>query len=183
MSGEQVKQVNPFSNRTPLATRTSGVAAPARSTSAPSAPLAPAQSANGNSRTPTARSRPKALIVEDYAPCMDAYKIALEDVRDVELFFADCGQEAIDLIRQHSFAIVITDLGLPDYSGYEVKEEHARIKPHETPRYILVTGYDSEEQRKKSRDLGFDEHIEKPISILRLLNLIDDCTADGDPAA
>ncbi len=180
MPGEQVRQVNPFNKNSPSATRPPGATAPAGSTPAPSAPSV---SAEGNSNTPAVPARPKALIVEDYAPCMDAYKMALEDVKHVDIFFADCGQDAINLIGQHAFAIVITDLGLPDYSGYEIKEEHQRIKPDEHPRYVLVTGYDSEEQRKKSRDLGFDEHIEKPISILRLLNLVDDCTTADDPAS
>lgn len=181
MPGEHKKQTDPFSKNTPSANAQPG--APASASAGAAGPSEITHTAPEHHQRATSGDRPKVLIVEDYGPCMDAYKMALEDVQNADLYFADCGQDALDLIRKYSFAIVITDLGLPDYSGYEIKEEHHRLKPQEKPRYVLVTGYDSEEQRKKSRDLGFDEHIEKPISILRLLNLVDECTSDGDPVA
>lgn len=59
------------------------------------------------------------LLVGDDLPHLLALQDALEPL-GLEIVMADSGDEALRLILQCDFAMVITDLKLPDMSGFEV---------------------------------------------------------------
>jgi CheY-like chemotaxis protein len=58
--------------------------------------------------------------------------------------------------------VVLLDVGLPGMDGYEVAR---RLRgPHdEGPRVVALTGYGREEDRRRSRDAGFTDHLVKPV--------------------
>ena len=72
------------------------------------------------------------------------------------------GQEAVALLEKGDYDLVITDLGMPDISGWEVSKA-VKQKRQETP-VILITGWgvqlDSEEMSRS----GVDGVIAKPFS-------------------
>jgi CheY-like chemotaxis protein len=59
--------------------------------------------------------------------------------------------------------VILLDIGLPGMSGYDVAR-HFRNQP-ETSAAMLValTGYGQEDDRRKTREAGFDHHFIKPI--------------------
>jgi two-component system CheB/CheR fusion protein len=69
--------------------------------------------------------------------------------------------------------VVVLDIGLPGMSGYEVAR-HLRTRP-ETQDAVLVaaTGYGRDEDRKRSREAGFDHHLVKPVDLATLRPLLD----------
>ena len=71
--------------------------------------------------------------------------------------------------------MIISDLGLPDGSGYDLMDQ-MRPKLPVTPA-IALSGYGSESDVKRSRECGFCEHITKPVDFGRLLAAIDQVTA------
>lgn len=66
---------------------------------------------------------------------------------------------------EESFDIVVSDLGLPDGSGYDLMRQ---IRERLDLPGIAMSGYGMEEDVRKSREAGFSEHLVKPVSI-RLL--------------
>jgi two-component system CheB/CheR fusion protein len=72
---------------------------------------------------------------------------------------------ALDLAVRETFDLLISDLGLPDGSGYELMTALQRIQP--VPG-IAMSGYGMEEDVRRSRDAGFHEHLVKPIDMPRL---------------
>lgn len=127
--------------------------------------------AQGVSGLPT--HQPKVLIVEDHSSCLNAYQMALEDCHAVDVHYAASGSEALNLLRQNRYSLVITDLGLPDVSGYDLIESyHAESGRESAPEFVLITGYGSDEERSKSKALGFVEHIVKPLSLEKLRTLV-----------
>jgi two-component system CheB/CheR fusion protein len=75
---------------------------------------------------------------------------------------ASDGAEGLRAIEEHRPAIAIVDIGLPGQDGYEVARE-ARKRWGLSLRLLALTGYGSPADRQKARDVGFDDHLVKPV--------------------
>jgi CheY-like chemotaxis protein/anti-sigma regulatory factor (Ser/Thr protein kinase) len=78
---------------------------------------------------------------------------------------AHSGPEAVATAVEFHPDLVFLDIGMPGISGYEVAR---RLRKHpEVSSAILValTGWGTEEDKRKARDAGFDEHVTKPIDM------------------
>ena len=65
--------------------------------------------------------------------------------------------------------LLITDIGLPDGTGWDLLE---KLRPHGPVRAIAVSGYGMNADLEKSREIGFAAHLTKPIDFPRLESLI-----------
>jgi PAS domain S-box-containing protein len=72
---------------------------------------------------------------------------------------------ALELAGKEPFDIIISDIGLPDATGYELMKE---IKARYPMRGIALSGYGMDEDLRKSREAGFSDHIVKPASVAQL---------------
>ncbi|MCK6528066.1 PAS domain-containing protein [Myxococcota bacterium] len=74
------------------------------------------------------------------------------------------GTGALVSVREFHPDVVFLDIGLPDISGYEVarrvREEHGADRAL----LVALTGWGGEEDRRRSRDAGFDVHLTKPVA-------------------
>ena len=101
------------------------------------------------------------LLVEDHH---DTAKIVARLLRAEghEVTHAGCVAEALAAADAAPFDVLMSDLGLPDGSGYDLMRAlHAAGKK---PRGIAVSGYGSPADVENSLRAGFAEHITKPIS-------------------
>jgi CheY-like chemotaxis protein len=72
------------------------------------------------------------------------------------------GAEALELARTSRPEIVLLDIGMPGMSGYDVAKQ-LRSNPEFTGVVITaLTGYGQAEDRRRSREAGFDHHLTKP---------------------
>jgi CheY-like chemotaxis protein len=83
-----------------------------------------------------------------------------------EVYIAESGAEALCCVRSKNPEFVVSDIGMSDMSGYEIARKVKCIDPKII--LIAVTGYGSDEDRKKSEEAGFDYHLVKPIEIKEL---------------
>ena len=68
--------------------------------------------------------------------------------------------------------VVLLDIGLPDLSGHELARR-LRAEPWGTGmQLIAITGWGQEDDRRKSREAGFNEHLTKPVGPELLIGLI-----------
>jgi len=78
----------------------------------------------------------------------------------------------IERARRFRPEYVLLDIGLPGIDGYEVA---ARLRAEECCRetvIIAVTGYGQDEDRRRSKDAGFNHHLVKPVDFDALSSLI-----------
>ncbi len=80
------------------------------------------------------------------------------------------GLEGIRLFQQGSFHLVLTDLGMPEYSGWEVASAIKKIAPR-TP-IALITGWALTLDRSKLRDVGVDLVLSKPFQVAEVMALV-----------
>lgn len=111
-----------------------------------------------NRLTKTA-DRIKILLVEDHEPTRDALARLLLR-RNHSVAIAVSAREARMLAEKNTFDLVISDIGLPDESGFDLMKE---LNQRYSLRGIALTGYGSEEDRISSKRSGFLSHLTKPI--------------------
>ena len=81
----------------------------------------------------------------------------------------DCAQGAIKLLNTERFDALISDLGLPDSSGYELVREAKQRQP---VKGIALSGFGTEEDVRRSIKAGFDYHLTKPVDFQDLRSLL-----------
>jgi len=108
------------------------------------------------------RSR-RILIVEDNDDARESLRLLLESLGHRVLEAGD-GQRGLALALHHQPEVVLIDLGLPELDGYEVARALRSSPICKTAALIAVTGYGQADDRRRSKDAGFDAHLVKPVS-------------------
>ena len=85
---------------------------------------------------------------------------------------AHSGVEGLALAKEGLYDIVISDIGLPIMSGYEVVRKIRALRLVPEPFCIAVTGYDQEDYLVHAQEVGFDQYLVKPVSMAMLEALI-----------
>ena len=80
------------------------------------------------------------------------------------------GQQALNLVRQKNFSLILLDLHLPDIYGSEVL---SRIKETDTRTpVIILTGHGTEKDRRECMQLGAYAFMHKPLGIEELMGIL-----------
>ncbi|HXF15469.1 MAG TPA: MASE1 domain-containing protein [Burkholderiales bacterium] len=120
--------------------------------------------------------RRRLLIVDDHRENADTLATLLASLGH-EVFTAYDGRKAIELAQQLHPDAVLLDIGLPGMNGYEVARA---LRNSQGMRMFLiaVSGYGQDEDRRRSREAGFNYHLVKPVDPARLGDIIDSLGAD-----
>lgn len=85
--------------------------------------------------------------------------------------------EALGLLEDDECEVLISDIGLPDGTGWELLD---RI-PGDGPGYaIAMSGYSLGADRDKSRKAGFREHLVKPFDLAELEKILQSAASEID---
>ncbi len=150
------------------------VSAPAKSGTGPAKPEPPAPATR---RQPNDR-RWHILVVDDHKDTCTGMKMILER-RGYAVTVAHTADQAAEQAKAHEFDLVISDIGLPDRSGYELMQElhSTRALPA-----IAISGFGMENDIDRAKAAGFSEHLTKPINFERLEEAIQELL-EAEPAA
>jgi CheY-like chemotaxis protein len=118
------------------------------------------------------RDRRWALVVDDVSDVTEMLSVLMTHA-GYEVSTASSAREAISLAREHSFDVVISDIGMPEMNGYELAKAIRMLPGYENIPMVAVTGYSMFDDRNRSLSAGFNEHITKPIDPRAFLDLID----------
>ena len=109
---------------------------------------------------------------------MEDTRDAAETLRDVlelsghEVALAFSGPEGVAAARSVRPEVVLCDLGLPGFDGYAVARAVRQDPVTAAARLIALSGYGQEEDRRRSREAGFDQHLVKPVNFTELEGLL-----------
>ena len=106
----------------------------------------------------------RVLLVDDHHDTCIGMKRMLER-HGYKITVAHSAEQAVEKVRSEDFDLLISDIGLPDRSGYELMRE-VRLKK-DLPG-IALSGFGSEQDISQAREAGFSEHLTKPINFERL---------------
>ena len=124
----------------------------------------------------------KILLIDDNSDIRAGLRELLK-LAGHEVFESARGEEGIELaLRQRPHAVLV-DIGLPGLDGYAVARR-LRAELGDGMRLVALTGYGSAQDRRRSFDAGFDEHITKPTTfeVLCRVLLAPAAAKAADPA-
>ena len=127
---------------------------PASSSSAASAASSDSASQSGSAH--------HVLFVENHKPTRTALTTLLRR-QGYEVTVAECVTEAVRLAREHTFDVLVSDLGLPDGDGCMLLRELRKRQPKLAG--IVVSGHGLDSDIERTRSAGFAEHLTKPVSV------------------
>ncbi|MHC5541194.1 response regulator, partial [Singulisphaera rosea] len=115
--------------------------------------------------------RAKILVVDDNEDTARGMSRLLKLLgHDVETAYS--GPEAIEVAQGYHPEFILLDIGLPGMDGYEVASRIRREGSCKDSVLIAVSGYGQEDDRRRSREAGFDHHLIKPLDHDALRQLI-----------
>ena len=118
-----------------------------------------------------ARSR-RILIVDDNQDSLDTLSRLLTQLGH-EIETACDGLSACETAVTFTPSLVLLDIGLPGMDGFEVARR-LRSEPSLDGMYLVaLTGYGSESDRTRTGDLGFDDHLIKPVALETLKTIVE----------
>jgi len=109
-------------------------------------------------------SHRRVLLVDDHYDTCLGMKRMLER-RGYQITIAHSAEQAVEKVRAQEFDLLISDIGLPDRSGYELMRE---VRLNKRLPGIALSGFGSEQDVNQAREAGFAEHLTKPINFERL---------------
>lgn len=113
----------------------------------------------------------KVLVIDDQPIVTDLLVSVLERM-NYQAQVASCGKEGLEMFEKDRFDLVITDLGMPDISGWEVSQAVKQKRP-EIP-VVVITGWGVDPDPNKLRDSKVDLIITKPFQVEQLEKTISD---------
>ncbi len=114
-------------------------------------------------------SNMRVLVVEDDVLARETTGSLLESY-GYQVRLADSGQNALTLLESFRPHAVLTDIGLPDMSGYQLAS-HIRNRP-DGKELLLVAISGRAEDITQSKQAGFDHHLVKPFIFAPLRELL-----------
>ncbi|HEX5271590.1 MAG TPA: response regulator [Gemmataceae bacterium] len=118
-----------------------------------------------------APARRRVVIVEDNRATADSMRLLL-DLAGYEVRVAYNGPDGVRAAEEWRPDVVLCDIGLPGLDGYGVAAALRQRPATANARLIAITAYGSEEARRRSREVGFEEHFVKPVDPDVLLELL-----------
>jgi two-component system chemotaxis response regulator CheY len=112
------------------------------------------------------------LIVEDSATTRALIRAVIDELGDVETVEAASGFEALKLLPQQEYDLIITDINMPDINGLELISFVRNNQRYIHLPIIIVSTERSEEDKKRGIALGATDYVTKPFKSGELLEII-----------
>ena len=107
----------------------------------------------------------KILVVEDEEKILEVVTSLMEK-QGYEVYQAEDGKEALEIFNNNEISLIILDLMLPDISGEEIC---MKIREKSRVPIIMLTAKIDEVNLLRGLDIGADDYITKPFSLMELV--------------
>jgi CheY-like chemotaxis protein len=128
-----------------------------------------AASSKDQAETRGSRAR-RLLVIEDNDDARQTLRLLLETMGH-EVHEAGDGEAGVAAALALEPDLVFVDIGLPHIDGYEVARRIRAAKA--SSRLVALTGYGRDDDVRRGRESGFDDHVLKPATVERLQAAIE----------
>ena len=116
------------------------------------------------------------LVIDDEDTVREVLEKMLSQVNH-RVTVAQNGDEGLRQFQEKEFDIVLTDLGMPGMSGWEVCQKIKKMNPY-TP-VGMITGWGMEVSQSKMEECGLDFIIAKPFDFNQIIRVVSEKTEPG----
>lgn len=114
----------------------------------------------------------RVLVVDDNE---DAARVLREALKELghEVMVATDGPSALELVEDFKPEVALLDIGLPGMDGYELARRLRRLPGMPAGlRLVAVSGFGQKDDRQRSLEAGFADHLIKPVRLEALMNAV-----------
>lgn len=110
------------------------------------------------------------LVVDDNEDTLNLVQQILETEGKRKVVCASCGEDALQVLREKTFGLMITDYNMPGLNGLELAPKALAIAP--LMHIIMFTGDFTSGIAKLAEKAGIEAVLDKPFSPEKILRLI-----------
>jgi PAS domain S-box-containing protein len=113
------------------------------------------------------------LVVDDDRDNLDFLTFILLE-SGANAIALESAQEALSILQQRKFDILLSDIGMPEMDGYALIKLIRQLTPEQGGQIpaIALTAYAGQTNQQQALEVGFSHHIAKPVDIDELLEVI-----------
>ena len=115
------------------------------------------------------------LVADDNVDAAATLTLLLELLGHKVLQVHD-GQAAVHAASEFHPEVVLLDIGMPKLNGYEACQKIRDLEGGKAMTIVACTGWGQADDRRKSADAGFDQHLVKPVDPEALADLLSGLT-------
>jgi two-component system chemotaxis response regulator CheY len=112
------------------------------------------------------------LIVEDSATTRALIRAVIDEIGEYETVEAESGFEALKMLPQQEYDLIVTDINMPDINGLELINFVRNNPRYNRLPIIIVSTERSEEDKKRGMALGATAYVTKPFKSSELQEII-----------
>ncbi|SAK44627.1 PAS/PAC sensor hybrid histidine kinase [Caballeronia calidae] len=106
----------------------------------------------------------RVMVIDDNRDAADSLGSVLNLLGcEASVFYG--GAEALHAMDRVAPSLVLLDIGMPEMDGYAVARRIRASALHDTVMLVAVTGWGQAEDRMRTAQAGFDDHLVKPVDI------------------
>lgn len=120
-------------------------------------------------------SAQKILLIDDNIDGLDMLRMLLSAYGH-DVVTASSGPRGIEQVPDFGPSVIFLDIGMPGMDGYETAKRLRALPEGKQFKLVALTGWGQDEDRRRTREAGFDFHLVKPVdagAIETLLSSID----------
>jgi CheY-like chemotaxis protein len=114
----------------------------------------------------------RVLVVDDNRDSADSATSILRLLGN-QVESAYSGQAAVEVAKRFPADVVLLDLAMPDLDGFKTLALLRAIPGREQVYAIAMTGFGSQDDKRKTVAAGFDAHLTKPVELDALIELLN----------
>ncbi|MCP4295928.1 MAG: response regulator [Proteobacteria bacterium] len=111
------------------------------------------------------------LLAEDNEINQQVARKILEK-NGVHVTIANNGRQAVRMVEQGGFDLVLMDIQMPEMDGYQATNEIRQKSTHQSIPIVAMTAHALLKDRQKCLDAGMNDHISKPINPELLIDVL-----------
>lgn len=119
----------------------------------------------------------RVLICDDSILIRKKLRNTLEKCKCEEIFEAENGNVAVELVKVNNPDLIFMDIVMPDKDGIEALKEIMEINPN--AKVVMASSVGTNDHLKKALENGAYDFIQKPISLEAIANLIEKVLKEG----
>ena len=123
------------------------------------------------------RAAPVHLLLVDDAPDLLLLMATYFRLAGYDVEMAVSASGALDAARSGRFDAVISDIGMPEMSGYDLAAALREMPAYKGVPMVAMTGFDQYDDEVRARQAGFDAHLKKPFEPAELLGVVRELLA------
>jgi CheY-like chemotaxis protein len=120
----------------------------------------------------TVQTSRRVLVVDDGIGAAKMLQLLLSKLGPHQIEIAHDGVSALETAKRFAPDLVLLDIGLPRMNGYEVARQLRDNAEFNGTTLVAVTGYSGDEERRRSQEAGFNDHVVKPVDLDTLKRLL-----------